>query len=64
MTNTQSAVVAKYVARYPHLKTLATNAESDRSVVKTLGDQIARLAAPPDVSGIELLEVSKLGLET
>ncbi len=63
LTNQQKTTVAKYVKRYPHLATLAKNAELEISAAKALGDQIGRLAAPSDVSGAELQAVCDLGLK-
>jgi hypothetical protein len=63
MTETQIATIEKYVSHYPHLQVLATQAKNDKAARKALGDQIGRLAVPPNVSGSELLEVSKLGVE-
>ncbi|WP_417459070.1 hypothetical protein [Kordiimonas sp.] len=37
MTNTQKKAIAKYVAAYPHLATLAERAESCPAAAKSLG---------------------------
>lgn len=63
MTETQIAVIEKYVSRYPHLQTLAAQARSDSAARKALGDQIGRLSVPANVSGSELLDASRLGIK-
>lgn len=49
-----STIIDKYLKRYPHLSTLA---DRDQRV---FAQNALRLAIPPGVTGIELLELSKL----
>ena len=56
------ALVNKYVAQYPHLKTLAINAVDSPQAARTLGDQISRLACPDSITGPEAISAGRIGL--
>ena len=60
MTDTQKQAAQKYADRYPHIATLVERAEHDPAAANTLGTQIGLLAAPANITGLELWELSKL----
>ncbi len=62
MTNDQKQIAKKYAKAYPRLAVLVANAQTDPAAEKSLGDQVGRLAAPANVSGLELWEITKLGV--
>lgn len=64
LTKRQGKIVDIYTATYPHLSTLAGRAKGgDVRSAKALGDAMARLAYPTSITGLDALEIAKIGME-
>lgn len=63
LIKTMEQIIDMYVAAYPHLATLARNAKAGSvQAMKTLGDNMSRLAYPVGITGKDALTVSFVGL--
>jgi hypothetical protein len=63
MTSKQRQLVEVYLAYYPHLAELVERAEADPTEERVLGNAMAAVPYPPDVNGLDALEIGRIGLD-
>lgn len=63
LTNRQRELIDLYVRTYPHLAELVERAAASDGDLKTLGDAMAVQPYPPGVSGLDAIEIGRIGME-
>lgn len=63
LTSRQRSLIDLYVQAYPHLAELAERAGASAGDLKTLGDAMAVQPYPPGVTGLDAIEIARIGME-